>query len=64
MKWETKKPDIGTVRERRRFAWSPVEVGKYTVWLETYAITEELQLVNTIPTWIEINREPLFPAMV
>ena len=44
MKWLSKPtppPKIGDKRVLRKFAWFPVEIGNYKVWLETYAEEQE-----------------------
>ena len=39
-------PQEGDTRTVRRFAWTPVVCGDYTVWLETY---ESIQVYRTRP---------------
>ena len=43
MKWKTIAPNApkdGDVRTVRRFAWLPIAVGDYTVWLEVVQIEQ------------------------
>jgi hypothetical protein len=43
MRWLTGKkvlPNTGDIRRRPKFAWTPTKIGRYTVWLEFYTLTE------------------------
>ena len=57
MKWSNieYKPKGGETRTYRRFAWKPTIVGKWTVWLESYQVTE--QYMGT--EWVELERQIL-----
>ena len=59
VKWKIKTPQPGDKRIVRRFAWFPVEIEGYKVWLETYETKEEylkvyVDLYNTRYQWIEM----------
>ena len=45
VKWKIKTPQPGDKRIVRRFAWFPVEIEGYKVWLETYETKEEYRKV-------------------
>lgn len=62
-------PQEGDTRTVRRFAWTPVVCGDYTVWLESY---DSIQVYRTRPRptkagtltfakWDEIERHYLDP---
>lgn len=55
MRWKTNKtspPKGEDKRVRYVFAWKPTEVGKYTVWLERYAVEESFfQPAGGNPGW-------------
>lgn len=65
MRWRTpappRYPTSGELRTRYVFAWTPTVVGKYTVWLERYAINERFfQPVGGGPGWwTETDRSTL-----
>jgi hypothetical protein len=43
MRWVTKRTDPpkgGDIRHIKKFAWKKTKVGRFTVWLEFYWITE------------------------
>ena len=43
MKWPNKeyKPKGGETRTYRRFAWKPIAIDTWIIWLETYQVTEQ-----------------------
>jgi hypothetical protein len=43
MKWSNKeyKPKGGETRTYRRFAWKPIAIDTWIIWLETYQVTEQ-----------------------
>lgn len=55
MHWVTKVqeyPKGGDVRHTRRFAWRRTQVGRFTVWLEFYWVTESFfQPAGGGPGW-------------
>jgi hypothetical protein len=58
MKWKEKtEPYHGERRTYQKFAWMPIKVGEYTVWLEAYQVTEEF---GTYSRWKIVSKEPLF----
>jgi hypothetical protein len=67
MKWKTVKPvpKHGEIRTRRKFAWWPTKVKDYTVWLETYQITEmriEYKEQHDVPGhWHQLSKDLLYP---
>ena len=64
MKWKEKtEPSHGERRTYQKFAWMPIKVGEYTVWLETYQVTEEYvrYTYRTLDNrWKIVSKEPLF----
>jgi hypothetical protein len=62
MRWLTERPEpkVDDIRHRNKFAFLPTKVGRYTVWLEFYQVTEEyktmydFQEVNMM--WVEVSR--------
>jgi hypothetical protein len=59
MKWKEKtEPYHGERRTYQKFAWTPIKVGGYTVWLEAYRVTEEYVL--SYSRWKIVSKEPLF----
>lgn len=59
MKWKLESPEPGARRIVRKFAWLPVEIEGYKVWLETYETKEVYYKVQTglysrEYTWVEI----------
>ena len=69
MMWVTrKKPELGQIRERRKFAFRPVETTNgFTVWLEFYTVVERLDdvfMCDTVgtgyyrPMWTVIRTTP------
>lgn len=66
MKWKIKAepppPKAGDTRIRVVFAWKPVVVGEYKVWLEHYRVSEKC-VMKTVgfgvkePVWEEVGRE-------
>ena len=57
MKWSNVeyKPQGGETRTYRRFAWKPTKIDTWTIWLETYQVTE--QYMGT--EWVELERSIL-----
>jgi hypothetical protein len=44
MKWPTKlekEPQGGETRSYLKFAWKPIVIGTWTVWLEYYEVTDQ-----------------------
>ena len=66
MKWKTKKPvpRIGDTRHRFKFAFLPIRINEWSIWLERYQVTEEYQEVWTGDSdsigghavWVETSR--------
>lgn len=67
MRWKAaKEPQEGQTREKRKFAWTPIRIGEYVVWLERYGITEKYEsrsdfdsdakIMYTVIEWVEIDR--------
>lgn len=54
MKWLNPKPIpiLGQQRRVAKFAWLPIQVEKYRVWLEFYVSVQEWS-----PKWMEVDRE-------
>lgn len=57
MRWKTPKlPIMGDTRTRYVFAWKPVKIGKYTVWLERYVVYEKYFMnVNGQAWWSHLE---------
>lgn len=69
MRWKVKTiPKVGDTRKRFPFAWTPITIGNYTLWLERYYIKEKLVLVceqddfvvHPVEGWVEIDRGLLY----
>lgn len=67
MRWEKKAPRFveGDYRKRNKFAWFPIQIDNYTVWLETYGVEEQLRATlsynefgqpATVLDWVETKR--------
>ena len=41
MRWRRKEPNVGDVRERKYFAWLPININGDVRWLETVHVMEE-----------------------
>jgi hypothetical protein len=65
MRWLTKRPEpkVGDIRRRNKFAFLPTKVDEYTVWLESYQVTEEYKAMYDFQEvsmmWIEVSRRTL-----
>jgi len=52
MKWTWKEPEEGEFRVIKKFAFSPITVGRETVWLETCFIKQQFSFhVNGQLLW-------------
>jgi hypothetical protein len=69
MRWLKDKPRAkhGDQRNKRRFAFLPVQIAEYQVWLETYESVQEYRKVSKFNgrrgwyelDWVEIDRKML-----
>ena len=55
MRWPNNdhKPSGGETRINRRFAWKPIVIGQWEIWLEYYEITE--QYIGD--EWVELEKK-------
>lgn len=55
MRWKTKPPQPpqhNNIRRLRKFAWSPIVLFDYTLWLESYIVVERFyQPKSGLPGW-------------
>lgn len=59
MKWGGPGPKVGDTKVETRFAWLPIQIKEYMVWLETYEIVYSYGLFDE-PKWHKIEKRPLF----
>ena len=63
MRWKNKQPietRPGDQRERYAFALKPTQIGKHTVWLERYLITEVAVVTPEGKLeWLELGKSTL-----
>lgn len=52
MRWMIRQePTDGETRSRKKFAWLPTRIGKYTVWLEFYFVQERYCRIPGCKGW-------------
>lgn len=57
MKWIDNKPKEGDRRIATRFAWNPISIDGYKVWMEYYTVEEEYREVFRGITMPRLLRE-------